>query len=212
MDTLFDTAEYVPKVVNIEDVTWSGDRLQRLNYNGVLYKWCGTGRHWQPLDAFSSNRYTRDGIHQDCRVCANDLNKTLKAIAKHRIPLLEKQGYMCAICGRDLSEAQPRHSVVDHDHDTGVVRGVLCHNCNTGIGRFSDNVELLEKAIEYLTNSRGCAIVPDMDDKRKYLDTDDRAEERHMEFTTEGDEGGDVVLDLDDNEDETSDKDGEESS
>jgi hypothetical protein len=42
---------------------------------------------------------------------------------------------------------------IDHCHETGKVRGLLCDACNTGIGRFSDQVDLLQKAIDYLENA-----------------------------------------------------------
>ena len=56
-----------------------------------------------------------------------------------------RAGKVCAICGSDEGLA------VDHDHETGRVRGVLCRSCNTGLGFFGDDVARLARAIEYLT-------------------------------------------------------------
>lgn len=55
----------------------------------------------------------------------------------------------CMICG-DIENTNKLH--IDHDHNTGKIRGKLCSNCNNGLGRFKDNPELLQKAIDYLTN------------------------------------------------------------
>ena len=60
------------------------------------------------------------------------------------------QGYMCAICEKPESEASRSRLVVDHDHDTGQVRGLLCQQCNTGIGMLRDNHNLTIKASNYL--------------------------------------------------------------
>ena len=59
----------------------------------------------------------------------------------------------CRICGASDGDAPGRHGKlhIDHDHVTGRVRGVLCTNCNSGIGRFADNPELLRRAVEYLS-------------------------------------------------------------
>lgn len=62
---------------------------------------------------------------------------------------LSSQGGCCAICQRHQIEFQ-RRLHVDHDHETGAFRGVLCTNCNTAIGKFQDSVELLERACAYL--------------------------------------------------------------
>lgn len=67
--------------------------------------------------------------------------------------LFNKQEGFCAICGVHQSEL-PYTLCIDHDHITGLVRGLLCHKCNTGIGRFEDKAELLEKAINYLSLSK----------------------------------------------------------
>jgi hypothetical protein len=62
--------------------------------------------------------------------------------------LLEKQGGGCAICGK--TEFNGRGAYVDHDHETGMVRGILCVNCNTGMGMFKDSIENMRNAIMYL--------------------------------------------------------------
>lgn len=69
--------------------------------------------------------------------------------------MLSAQGHKCAICDRaDNNDKRPAYKKfhVDHDHATGLVRGLLCSTCNTGIGKFQDNTDLLRKAIDYLTH------------------------------------------------------------
>lgn len=63
--------------------------------------------------------------------------------------MLEDQGGVCAICGKP-DEVEGRRMAIDHNHDTGEVRGLLCGNCNRGLGNFQDNIEMLEKAKDYL--------------------------------------------------------------
>lgn len=58
------------------------------------------------------------------------------------------QGNKCAICNRKWPE-EIKEICVDHDHRTGKVRGLLCHNCNRALGHFSDDTERMEKAIQY---------------------------------------------------------------
>lgn len=63
--------------------------------------------------------------------------------------LYEQQGGKCAIC--EIPAADLNKSLhVDHDHKTHVVRGLLCHHCNTGLGLFKDDLKLFEKAMQYL--------------------------------------------------------------
>ncbi|MGV1049176.1 MAG: endonuclease VII domain-containing protein [Solirubrobacterales bacterium] len=63
--------------------------------------------------------------------------------------LLVQQHGRCAICGIAADDARSRLRV-DHDHDTGAVRGLLCDNCNIGLGHFADNAERMAAAIAYL--------------------------------------------------------------
>lgn len=65
------------------------------------------------------------------------------------IKALDKaQGKKCAICESPFKVG--RRPDVDHDHDTGKVRGLLCNSCNRGIAWFEENIDMLESAIEYL--------------------------------------------------------------
>lgn|ERR1017187_2030996 len=66
--------------------------------------------------------------------------------------LLESQGGVCAICGTEEGgHGRTDHFVVDHDHATNNVRGLLCHTCNIGLGGFKDDPALLRAAIRYLS-------------------------------------------------------------
>ena len=65
--------------------------------------------------------------------------------------LLHSQNGGCAICGR-TEEPDGRRLAIDHCHTTGEVRGILCNNCNNGLGSFGDNIEGMNKAIDYLQN------------------------------------------------------------
>lgn len=61
--------------------------------------------------------------------------------------ILDKQDGKCAICDIKITN---RHPDVDHDHMTKVVRGLLCNNCNRGLGHFKDSISNLKQAVEYL--------------------------------------------------------------
>lgn len=63
--------------------------------------------------------------------------------------LKEKQNNACAICFKPFTNSKKTH--IDHDHYTMKVRGILCSNCNLGLGNFKDDIESLQEAIRYLS-------------------------------------------------------------
>lgn len=65
--------------------------------------------------------------------------------------LFELQNHRCAICLSETTRSK-RNWHADHDHNTGLMRGVLCHHCNVLLGHAQDNPETLKRAIEYLAN------------------------------------------------------------
>jgi hypothetical protein len=73
--------------------------------------------------------------------------------------MLEEQNYLCVICGNketvtDKRTNKIRKLSVDHDHQTGRVRGLLCGNCNNLLGRCKDNIKILQSAINYLQRGK----------------------------------------------------------
>ena len=60
----------------------------------------------------------------------------------------KKQGGKCAICSKECPTG--RRLAIDHNHETGIVRGLLCLKCNTALGAVNDNVGTLKKMISYL--------------------------------------------------------------
>jgi hypothetical protein len=104
---------------------------------------------------FSRDRNVKkDGRKACCKAC----ERIRKAAYTYGLSkedynnLFQKQKGCCAICGIHQSESKHRLHI-DHDHNTGKVRGLLCGNCNTGIGNLRDSIDLLKKAIGYLENT-----------------------------------------------------------
>lgn len=126
-------------------------------------KRCGTCREELPVSAFSKNRAKKDGLQERCKACraAHYVNsgyseavywKTI--LRKYNIDvdnyekLLKEQDYRCAICKISCEESM---LVVDHNHETGRVRGLLCSPCNRGLGFFRDDTEALQTAVGYIS-------------------------------------------------------------
>jgi hypothetical protein len=124
-------------------------------------KWCPACEEVKPLADFTKTRAKPSGYHSYCLPCHTAKGVASKTrhhgstreyhlrrrygIGQAEFDLmLAEQGGICAIC----RAPDPQH--VDHDHRTGLVRGILCFNCNGGLGQFRDDPVLLANAITYL--------------------------------------------------------------
>jgi hypothetical protein len=114
-------------------------------------KRCGRCEVPKPLNEFYRDASKPDGVGYYCKVC----ERWIKLLYNYGVTeeeynaLYAKQGGCCAICGHCPVPPEP-FLVVDHVHDTEVVRGLLCGTCNTGLGMLKENPEIVEKALEYL--------------------------------------------------------------
>ncbi len=118
-------------------------------------KWCPKCEKWLPLNDFGINACRPSGRTDRCRGCSRDgyYENEYDLSPDQRASMSKKQGGGCAICGS--------HSrlCVDHNHETGKIRGLLCTPCNVMLGRFNDDPEKLERAIQYLKAEFALLIV-----------------------------------------------------
>lgn len=124
-----------------------------------------------PIDQFARDRARPDGFHVWCKSCRNPLARQQRKRRHERNPehyklqaridwlrrkyglsidqveeMLLSQNSSCAICSEPLDKS----AHIDHDHQTGAVRGILCGLCNQGLGQFRDNPQLCARAAAYL--------------------------------------------------------------
>lgn len=133
-------------------------------------KWCSGCHTTKPLVEFarSTKKTGQHGRQAWCKACAraaqaryrtrqspgvlyrrnrnSNLKRAYGLTEAEYVAILAAQDGLCALCRRSCS----RRLAVDHDHNTGRVRGLLCAKCNRGLGLFNDNPAVLRTAAIYL--------------------------------------------------------------
>lgn len=113
-------------------------------------KECRKCLRFLPLDNFRFVNISANKKNSICRACRQIHRKILRNANREDYEnLLHEQNSACAICGINAEEIG-RKLIIDHNHDTLQVRGLLCWRCNSGIGFFRDEQALLAMAINYL--------------------------------------------------------------
>ena len=125
-----------------------------------FYKRSDTGKYRSDcIDCYSSKASNRWKSDAEFRTKGNSRSRVHALRTKYGIDefiyqeMFDKQDGKCAICG--TTDPGPRRTkfAVDHCHSTGKVRGLLCTDCNTSLGKFNDEIERLKAAIAYLEAS-----------------------------------------------------------
>ena len=123
------------------------------------YKHCPGCKQVKPRTEWHRRTSSPDGLVVYCKTCSKDrhrrdhLKRTFGITQADLDVLIESQGGVCAIC----RDGKPEH--IDHDHDSGKVRGVLCGPCNMGLGLFKDEPTRLSAAGAYLVRARLAATM-----------------------------------------------------
>jgi hypothetical protein len=133
---------------------------------------CSKCKEEKPLSEFIINKTQRPGKPVShctkCKVAYNkayrekNRDKFLAVERKSKLKMtygitpeqydamLSSQGNKCAICAAKTPGGRTKMFFIDHCHDKGNIRGLLCMRCNTGLGLFLDNPKFLLSAISYL--------------------------------------------------------------
>lgn len=142
-------------------------------------KTCAKCKEPKSTSEFHKNRSQKDGLARDCKVCAcarrkayvdarpglqaaNGLAYRHGLTIEQREAILQYQNGGCAICETKTPGGKYNQFHVDHDHSCcpgsrscgKCIRGLLCHNCNTALGLFGDDITGLMSAVNYLLSSR----------------------------------------------------------
>ena len=126
----------------------------------------------KPLEEYPKNNKCRSGRTNRCKPCTQAYKAQWRKAnpASHRSAhlrskygisveefnaMLEEQNHTCLLCDhKHVENCQKNALRVDHNHQTGEIRGLLCKECNSGMGLLGDNPERLRAAARYL-ESRG---------------------------------------------------------
>lgn len=110
-------------------------------------KFCRVCEQIKPSAGFSIHRTTADGLQAYCKPCTAELARARRfglTVDQLRELVRAAEG-RCAICREEAD------LMVDHCHETGKVRGMLCHHCNLVLGHARDDVKVLAACVAYLT-------------------------------------------------------------
>ena len=147
------------------------DKRKNLLMKG--FKNCSKCGESKQLEEFNKAKSHNDGLDNKCRKCSKFYdegrdktplrkdnkfrnNRKSALMKKYNLTLeeydkmSENQNHCCKICNLECKSG--RHLAVDHCHELGTIRGLLCMNCNVGLGKFQEDSNLLLKAFKYLNN------------------------------------------------------------
>lgn len=115
---------------------------------------CGISK---PTSEFYFKDVPKKRMSSRCKRCQinQQREKSLGVTEDDYQRMLAAQDDSCAVCGLRIEEYRTKYNrytqfSVDHNHSTGEVRGLLCHNCNRALGMLQDDPEILWRAVSYL--------------------------------------------------------------
>ena len=127
---------------------------KRTNDKGEVF--CPTCDTHKPAVSFGKSSRSPIGLAWQCKSCATERRadahyKTRYGItAADKLDLMEGQDNKCACCNTEFGDSPRTKPVVDHCHETGAVREILCDRCNVALGIIGEDISLAEQLIAYI--------------------------------------------------------------
>jgi transcription elongation factor Elf1 len=121
-------------------------------YDKKICNICHLLKDISEFDINQTDAKGRKTTRPSCKICRIDIDGVaLLPSEKKRLKATKPKGiFTCPICQKTTIVDVTVKLVIDHDHKTGNARAWICDSCNTGLGRFKDDVELFEAIIKYL--------------------------------------------------------------
>lgn len=123
------------------------------------FKICKVCKVKKSIEDFAPNQYGKDNRVLRRPVCKECYSKKVKADPEQKKEFEKKfprpqigEKFHCPICLKTFIREHNNDVVLDHSHIDGSIRGWLCSSCNTSIGKFNDDVEILKRAIDWISS------------------------------------------------------------
>ena len=127
--------------------------------DGFNNKVCNRCYRLLPIENFEknqngkNNRTIRRPSCNDCRELIDGINIPLNVKKQWETTKPHFEIWECPICKKKTIPGLTSKVVLDHNHKTGIPNAWICDSCNTGLGRFNDDTDVLTRAIQYLNNT-----------------------------------------------------------
>ena len=128
--------------ISIEGKTYRAENKEKISERTKLYR----QNHKEMFKIKDHNRFLRDKDKRLILTRKIYLRNKYGILPDQYEEMFKEQKGKCAICNK----VSKRKLAIDHDHDTGLIRELLCSNCNRALGYFKDSKENLKKAVSYL--------------------------------------------------------------
>lgn len=145
---IWQNVEVLNSDIEFFDIEKTGDSFPKKICN-VCHKLLDTNYFDKNQNA-KNNRPVRRPSCKDCRKIIDGVSTKTQLKKKWLKTKPDKEPFECPICLKRTIAGVTSKLVLDHDHSTGGVRSWICDSCNTGLGRFKDDIDILKRAINFL--------------------------------------------------------------